>query len=246
MAARSPPRPGISIEVIGPPLLRQPIGDLDPFRLQSWPLGCALAWMEGVRQGFPLNEIEAFVRRAYWDDAGAFACPTFESQALLIDAGRAGLLRATCDHKAIGPGDWSSLEIYQTLKNSRWRFAYVPKPSVDLLDLRLDMWFRAREVRLLWPGPRLDQAAPDDRAGAGRGKRGAKRKYDWDSCKARFLAQLDDLGIWGADNESGWQSQADAERWVLDWFEDAAPSPSSVRAYVKKWEKGWLAAKASN
>lgn len=79
-------------------------------------------------------------------------------------------------------------------------------------------------------------------------KRGRRPAYPWQDCKSAFLERLDYMGMWAADAEEGWRQQADAEKWVIAWFQSQRidePADSTVRGHVGTWRDEWLKSKGS-
>lgn len=74
-----------------------------------------------------------------------------------------------------------------------------------------------------------------------RRKRGAKAQYDWPAIEAAFNARVGEIGYPDDQNEDGWRSQADVERWIAALAARGVgrePSESLCREHARRFLAG--------
>jgi hypothetical protein len=63
--------------------------------------------------------------------------------------------------------------------------------------------------------------------------------YPWDECKAEYLKRVAQDGApTKLGGEPGWRTQADVERWIIDWMRkrtDKEPSVPTARRYAREF-----------
>jgi hypothetical protein len=135
-----------------------------------------------------------------------------EAQTALVEACAQGLVRAyaTTEHEqmvTITPREWGTgLIRYDDPTSNHWI-------RVNYDDLML--WLKSRV-----------------RSTPSRGKSGAKPKADMTALEHAFVCECEKRrGYPGDARPKGWRTQADVERWIMEW--DDQISEATARRYAK-------------
>jgi hypothetical protein len=145
--------PGIA--VVGPVTRPTPV---DPLKLETWPLACVLAWVEGAISHQTPESRDELLREAYKLGVGALPIDVTRASRYLLEFAAAHPDRLKLHHQdgiiqpsQLGP----EALIFPTMVGSQPTFALRPHLVIqnagDIGVRILGVWCQVREVRAAWP-----------------------------------------------------------------------------------------------
>lgn len=148
----------------GPVVRPSPV---DPLELDTWPLGCVIAWIDAGIRGLAPAARDDLVRQAYRHEARALPINVMAASRLLLDFAAAHPERLTLRHQGgiieqsqVGP----DALIVPTEYGGKLTFALRPHLVIQNADdtarMVLGIWCQAREVRAAWPERRAGATSP--------------------------------------------------------------------------------------